>query len=255
MITLEVCRNTKLTPTFSTITLGGPEVEHLKPTGFDQTARLFFPREGQDRLRMPTRSSEAWMAEVLLMPKSSRPWVRNFTIRRVRPELGEVDVEFALHGDTPASLWARNARPGDQAGIFDMGVTYQPPAHAEWQLLAGDESAVPAVLAILEDAPATLTGEVFLEVPSTEDFRKDITVPGGVHVHWLARNGTGAQPGTVALEAVKESDLRPGPFYTWVAGESGLATGLRRHLVRERGVPKADISFFGYWRQGRSSPG
>ncbi|GAA0685250.1 siderophore-interacting protein [Streptomyces malaysiensis subsp. malaysiensis] len=255
MITLEVRGSTKPTPAFSVITLGGPELEHLKPMGFDQTVRLFFPREGQEGLRMPRLSSEAWMAELLLLPKSRRPWVRNFTIRRARPELGEVDIEFALHGDTPASTWARRARPGDPAGIFDMGLTYLPPAHAEWQLLAGDESAVPAILAILEHAPASLMAEVFLEVPGADDIRTDITAPDGVRVRWLARDGADALPGSLALDAIKESALRPGRFYTWVAGEAALATGVRRHLVRDRGVPKPDIAFFGYWRHGRSSPG
>ncbi|MYX57932.1 SIP domain-containing protein [Streptomyces sp. SID8382] len=255
MITLEVRGTTKPTPAFSVITLGGPELEHLKPMGFDQTVRLFFPREGQEGLRMPRLSSEAWMAELLLLPKSRRPWVRNFTIRRTRPELGEVDIEFALHGDTPASTWARRARPGDPAGIFDMGLTYLPPAHAEWQLLAGDESAVPAILAILEHAPASLVAEVFLEVPGADDIRTDIAAPDGVRVRWLARDGADTLPGSLALDAIKESALRPGRFYTWVAGEAALATGVRRHLVRDRGVPKPDIAFFGYWRHGRSSPG
>ncbi|MFD8283221.1 siderophore-interacting protein [Streptomyces solisilvae] len=255
MITLEVRGTTKPTPAFSVITLGGPELEHLKPMGFDQTVRLFFPREGQEGLRMPRLSSEAWMAELLLLPKSRRPWVRNFTIRRARPELGEVDIEFALHGDTPAATWARRARPGDPAGIFDMGLTYLPPAHAEWQLLAGDESAVPAILAILEHAPASLVAEVFLEVPGADDIRTDITAPDGVRVRWLARDGADTLPGSLALDAIKESALRPGRFYTWVAGEAALATGVRRHLVRDRGVPKPDIAFFGYWRHGRSSPG
>ncbi|RNF87165.1 siderophore-interacting protein [Streptomyces botrytidirepellens] len=256
MITLEVCRNTKLTPTFSTITLAGTELEHLKPVGFDQTVRLFFPREGQDRLRMPTLSNEAWMAELLLLPKSRRPWVRNYTIRQARPELGEVDIEFALHGDTPASTWARHARPGDPAGIFDMGVSYLPPRHAERQLLVGDESAVPAILAILEHAPASLSADVILEVPTTADIRPDITAPEGARVHWLPRNDASLLPGSLALQAAKDLPLPPpGRFYTWVAGEATLATGLRRHLVRDRGVPKPDIAFQGYWRHGRSSPG
>ncbi|MGC5012821.1 siderophore-interacting protein [Streptosporangium sp. DT93] len=255
MITLEVLANTALSPGFTTVTLGGPELEHLRPTGDDQTVRLFFPRDGQDRLRMPTFSNEAWMAELLLMPRSRRPWVRNFTIRRVRPELGEVDIEFALHGDAPASSWARSARPGSPAGIFDMGVSYLPPAGASWQLLVGEESAVPAILAILEHAPASLAAEVFLEVPRTEDIRPDVVAPEGVRVHWLARDGADGLPGTLALEAVRRSPLRPGRFYTWVAGEARLPTGLRRHLVNDRGVPKSDIAFLGYWRHGRSSPG
>ncbi|MEU8609093.1 SIP domain-containing protein [Actinoplanes sp. NPDC048791] len=49
--------------------------------------------------------------------------------------------------------------------------------------------------------------------------------------------------------------MPPSPFYTWVAGESRLATTVRRHLVNDRGVPKRDISFIGYWRLGRSAPG
>ncbi|MFC4498823.1 MULTISPECIES: siderophore-interacting protein [Streptomyces] len=261
MITLEVSRTTRVTPGFATVTLSGRELEHLTPMGFDQAVRLFFPREGQDALRMPSFSNEAWMAELLLTPKARRPWVRNFTIRRARPEVGEVDIEFALHGDGPASAWARRVRPGDPAGIFDMGVSYLPPAHAEWQLLVGDDSAVPAILAILEDAPASLVAEVYLEVPGPEDFRTDLTAPEGVRVHWLARTGeanrsaAAPRPGRLALEAVRASPLRPGRFYTWVAGESGLATGLRRHLVHDRAVPKADIAFIGYWRHGRSSPG
>ncbi|MFB4421761.1 siderophore-interacting protein [Streptomyces sp. QL37] len=255
MITLEVRRTARTTPGFLTVTLGGPGIEHLLPTGFDQAVRLFFPRAGQAGLTMPTLSSEAWMAQLLLLPKSRRPWVRNYTIRRVRPEHAELDIEFALHGPTPACTWALGARPGDPAGIFDMGLTYLPPADAERQLLVADESAVPAVLAILEDAPASLVAEVFLEVPETADIRKDIEAPEGVRVHWLPRDGSGGPPGRLALDAVRAAALPAGRSYTWAAGESGLATGVRRHLVRDRGVPRQDIAFHGYWRHGRSSLG
>ncbi|MFI0237729.1 siderophore-interacting protein [Streptomyces sp. NPDC016845] len=253
MITLEVRRTERISPTFLNVTLGGPEAAHLEPMGFDHTIRFFFPREGQTKLRMPRRDSEAWMAELLLMPKATRPRVRNYTVRRIRPELNEVDVEFALHGDSPASAWARDARPGDPAGIFDMGITYLPPEDVDWQILAGDESALPAVLAILDHAPATLTGEVFLEVPETADFRTGLTVPDGITVHWLARGG--AASGTLVQEAVACTELPPGRGYVWVAGEARLATGVRRHLVRDRAVPKSDIAFHGYWRHGRSSLG
>lgn len=256
MITLEVVRNTRLSPHFTSVTLGGPELERLRPMGFDQTVRLFFPREGQAGLRMPTLSNEAWMAQVLLLPKSRRPWVRNYTIRRVRPEAGEVDIEFVLHGDaSPASAWALRARSGEPAGIFDMGISYLPPAGVSWQLLTGDESALPAILAILDSAPASLVAEVFLEVPESADIRTDVRGPSGVRIHWLPRDGSGRAPGELALETVSRADLPEGRFYTWVAGESRLATGLRRHLVNERGTPKGDIAFLGYWRRGRSSPG
>ncbi|WP_328617436.1 siderophore-interacting protein [Amycolatopsis sp. NBC_00355] len=252
MITLEVRANTAPSPAFRTVTLGGPELTEFEPAGDDQAVRLFFPRAGQDGLRMPTLDHEGWMAEVLLMPKSRRPWVRNYTIRRSRP--GEIDIEFALHdGDAPAAEWARRARPGDPAGVFDLGVSYLPPPGVSWQLLAGDESALPAVLAILEGAPADLVAEVFLEVPAKSDIR-EVEAPPGVRVHWLPRQQSG-RPGTLALQAVRDADLPPGRAYAWVAGEAALATGVRRHLVRDRGWPKSDIAFLGYWRHGRASPG
>jgi len=252
MITLEVRANTAPSPAFRTITLGGPELAAFEPAGDDQAVRLFFPRAGQDRLRMPTLDHEGWMAEVLMMPKSRRPWVRNYTIRRSRP--GEIDIEFALHdGDAPAAEWARRARPGDPAGVFDLGVSYLPPDETDWQLLAADESALPAVLAILEGAPTDLAAEVFLEVPAKSDIRA-VEAPRGVRVHWLPRLRAG-RPGTLALQAVREADLPPGRAYAWVAGEAKLATGLRRHLVQDRGWPRSDIAFLGYWRHGRASPG
>jgi NADPH-dependent ferric siderophore reductase len=155
----------------------------------------------------------------------------------------------------PGLLLAQRARPGDPAGIFDEGITYLPTPAATWHLLAGEESALPAILSILESAPPELQAEVFLEVPLTADIRPEVTHPDGVRVHWLARDGSGARPGALVLDAVKNATLPDGPSYTWTAGESTLPTGLRRHLVTDRQVPKSEIAFIGYWRLGRSSPG
>ncbi|MFK0248767.1 siderophore-interacting protein [Amycolatopsis azurea] len=254
MITLEVRERVLLSPNFASVTLGGPALKDLVATGADQTVRLFFPREGQRRLRMPTFSNETWMAELMMLPKSVRPWVRNLTLRRARPADDEIDIEFALHENSPMCDWARGARPGDPAGIFDMGTSYRSPDDVGAQLVVADESALPAALAILDDAPESLVAEVFLEVPTAADIRRYDTTEG-VRIHWLSRDDPERRPGTLALEAVQRAALPPGRFYTWVAGESRLATSLRRHLVSERGAAKADISFAGYWRHGWSSPG
>ncbi|WNV92160.1 siderophore-interacting protein [Umezawaea sp. Da 62-37] len=255
MITLEVRRRESLSPGFASVTLGGPALRDLAVVGGDQTVRLFFPREGQAALRMPTASSEAWMAQVLVMPKSVRPLVRNLTIRRARPAEGEVDIEFALHGDSPMSSWVRRVRPGDQAGVFDMGTTYRRPEDARAQLLVGDGTALPAILAILDQAPPGLASEVYLEVPTAADVRDVPTAPG-MRIHWSVRDDVAdRRPGSAVLEAVRRAEVPPGRVYAWVAGESRLATSVRRHLVNDRGVPKADISFAGYWRHGWSAKG
>jgi NADPH-dependent ferric siderophore reductase len=256
MIPLEVRANVRLSPSFTRLTLGGDTLSELTAAGRDHTVRLFFPREGQSGLWLPSWQNDNWMAETLIQPKSRRPWVRNYTVRDHRPADGELDIEFALHGDDgPASAWAARARPGDPAGIIEEGYSYLPPENADRQLLVGDESALPAILSILATAPPTLTGDVFLEVPESGDIRTDVTRPPGVRMHWVPRDGAGSTPGALALDAVRTTADLGAPAYTWVAGESRLATGVRRHLTGDRGIPKADIAFIGYWRHGRSSPG
>ncbi len=255
MITLEVRSSTRMSDSFVRLTLGGPELRHFRPAGADQGIRLIFPRPGQPGLRMPTRHSDIGLAEMLLWPKATRPHVRNITVRRFRENENELDIEIAAHGDTPMSTWLRSVRPGQPAGIFDIGLTYNPPPPGCWQLLVGDESALPAIASILEQAPATFTGQAFLEVPRLGDVREDLIAPAGVKVTWIARGDSAITPGTVVLDDLRSSTLPEGPFTAWIAGESRLATGLRRHLVNDRGVPKKDITFVGYWREGRSSPG
>jgi NADPH-dependent ferric siderophore reductase len=253
MIRASVVRRVQTTKNFVTLTIGGPELDTFVPAGFDQCVRLFFRRDGQTGLTMPAVSNNAWIAQFFLTRPSARPWVRNYTVRAFRSDAQEMDIEFALHGDTsPASAFAMRAEPGDPVGIFDEGVGYWPTT--DEQLLVADESAVPAVLAILDHAPDDLRADVYLEVPDSADIRPLDSKPG-VKLHWLARDGSSEVPGLLALTTVKTADLPEGPLYTWVAGESGLVTGLRRHLVQDRRIPKSDVTFLGYWRHGKASPG
>ncbi|WP_338892188.1 siderophore-interacting protein [Rhodococcus sovatensis] len=262
MTALAVTGNVQLSPSFRRVSMGGEGLADLDYVGFDQTVRLFFPRDGQTQLRMPTVSNDAWLGQFLLQPKSRRPWVRNYTIRRFRPGDSEIDVDFVRHGDAnhasvagPASEWAEHAQPGDPVGIFDEGYTYLPPSDARWHLLAGEESAVPAILSILECVPDDLHAEVFLEVPLASDIPEKVYAPKSAQIHWTIRDDPSEVPGTKLLGKMKDATLPRGRFYTWVAGEHKLPTGLRRHLVNERGIPKSDITFGGYWRDGKSSPG
>lgn len=236
--------------------MAGAGLAELEYLGFDQVVRLFFPRDGQAQLTMPTVSNDAWMGQFLLQSKSRRPWVRNYTIRRFRPGDAEIDIDFVVHeGGGPASGWAEHARAGDPVGIFDEGITYLPPSDAQWHLLAGDESAVPAILSILECAPEDLRAEVFLEVPQASDIPEKVLAPESAQIHWVVRDDPREVPGTELLREMKGETFAPGKFYTWVAGEHKLPTGLRRHLVNDCGIPKSNITFGGYWRHGKSSPG
>jgi NADPH-dependent ferric siderophore reductase len=249
MLTLTVQARERITPNFMSITLGGADVQHLDHCGYDQAGRLFFGAT------LPTSTN--WMLQYTLQPALRRTRVRWYTIRRFHPQTAAFDIEVSLHASdgpaAPGTSWALTAEPGDQVAFLDEGYSYAPTAGATWQLLVGDESALPAILAILERSGTTLPAEVFLEVPTGDDVRGEITTPGDTTIHWLPRNDPAMKPGTLALQAVKDAKLRPGPFYTWTAGESALPTGLRRHLVNDREIPRSQVAFQGYWRHGRAS--
>jgi NADPH-dependent ferric siderophore reductase len=201
-------------------------------------------------------------------------------------------VDFVLHlaeGATgPASSWAAAAQPGDRLVVIaprrgqDFGGVEFDPGTARRLLLVGDETAVPAVAAILEQLPPGARGTAFLEVPVSGD-ALELDSPVGVEVVWLPRDGaplgqrlheavvahlgspvvssltaeeevedtvwetpTFSSSGEqIAAAATAHSDL-----YAWIAGESAVVTGLRRHLVRGQGIDRRQVAFMGYWRQG-----
>jgi NADPH-dependent ferric siderophore reductase len=242
-----------MTSNLKRITVASEELREFPWHGPDQWFRLFLPRDGQQRPVLPTRADD-WWPQIVAMPDEIRPWVRNYTVRYLRPELGEIDFDVVLHGTTgPASRWAHGATTGDWIGLLDQTAPYDPPAGARWQLVVGDETAVPAMSAIVENLRPGTDAQVLIEVPTAAD-RLDLSVPEGVRVTWLPRDGASyAEVGSLVVDAVRSASLgeaRGG--YAWVAGESGLVRDVRRHLVGQRGMAKGAVYFCGYWRRGVS---
>lgn len=283
VVMAEVVNTKRITPNMVRVTLGGDELARFTPAGYDQWFRLFLPRAGQDMLRLPKRTSGLWYAEYLTTPKARRPWVRNYTVRAARPDLNEIDVDFVLHdgpdegtGEAaehgpehaaehgpghaaehgPGAGFAQTAEPGLRVGILDQGISYDAGHEHDWTLLVADESGLPAVAGICESLPEGARGIAVVEVPTAGD-RQDVRAPSGVELRWVVRSDAHAVPGQAALAELRGLDLAGlgTEMYAFTIGESSLATGARRHLVNERGVPKTQVDFVGYWRHGRSSPG
>ncbi|GAA2675882.1 siderophore-interacting protein [Actinoplanes palleronii] len=257
---LEVTGQRRVSPTVVRVTLGGDGLERFTPLGFDQWFRLFLPREGQETLRLPTRTSSLWYAQYLATPKAKRPWVRNYTVRAFAD--GRLDVDFVIHTDAdgrcgPATAFALNAKPGDQVGLLDQGTSYHPRSgnprtEPDWTLLVADETGLPAVAGICGSLPADARGLAIVEIPVAAD-AQEFAVPAGVTVRWVARDEAGAEhavPGGLALSALRDSTLPDGAGYAYLVGESALATGARRFLIEERGFTKHQVDFVGYWRHG-----
>jgi NADPH-dependent ferric siderophore reductase len=236
------------------VTIGGADLAHFPYFGDDHAFRLFFARASQTALHLPPSEAKGWMVPYMRMPSAHRPHVRFYTVRSFRKHALELDIEFVVHGSgSPGSDWALRAQPGDDVGIFDEGAMYTPPPPGRgWQLLVGDESALPAILATVEQHP-DLESHVVMEVPTRGDVR-EIDLPAGSSIDWLPRDNPGLPPGGLALPALKNWGFpHTVPAATYVAGESGLVTGARRLLVRDRGLPKATVRFVGYWKSGQAS--
>jgi NADPH-dependent ferric siderophore reductase len=276
VLVAEVVTTKQVSPHLRRVTLGIDDIDRLTLVGDDQWFRLFLPRPGQDALKLPTRTSNlGWYAQYLATPRARRPLVRNYTIRAARPDLGEIDVDFVLHGHDdaaepgaptgPGAGFAVAARPGDRVGILDQGAYHRPRPGCAWTLLVADESGLPAVAGICESLPDDARGVAVVEVPTADD-RQDFRVPDGVDLRWVVRDRAAADdpalgevPGRAALafvrDAVRGAGLPAGDGYALVAGEQALAAGVRRHLVNDRQWPKAHVDFVGYWRHGKASPG
>ena len=303
---LRVSAVQQLTAHFRRITFTGSDLElfgsNAEGRTLDLRIKLMIPSPGHPLPELShVRGSlqEDWYHNWRMLDESVRGVMRTFTVRSLRrgtpgtgsraPVPAELDIDFALHLDGvsgPASEWASEAQPGDAMTIIGpcarwgecVGIEFVP-GFAQRVLLVGDETAVPAIAAILESLPAHIGGHAVLEVPEAADFQ-EMSTSSSVEVRWLAR-GSGAHGCALAAEVrsvvvpavcdrgedpedvdIDASILWETPaattghgLYAWIAGEAAVIRDLRRYLVREVGMDRNAVAFMGYWRQGQALPG
>lgn len=290
-----VCR---LSPSFVRLELAAPELAEVGLADgsdgpwWDQRFKLIVPHAGGG-LSSVADADASWLGNWLERPADERGHMRTYTVRELRGsgEQRRLVVDIVLHEGVsgPGSDWALGAEVGTRAvvllpkrGLPFGGIEFLPRPEQRL-LLVGDETAVPAICAILEHLPADAKGAAFLEVPYSADVQ-EVSAPAGIEVTWLAR---GVQAHGAALtaavtahlggavvpleipdevdpelwetpqwsssgEEINDDGSVRGDLYAWIAGEAGVVTGLRRHLVKERGMDRRQVAFMGYWRRGVS---
>lgn len=249
---LHVLRTEQVGPGMVRVTFGGEDLKALVSDGRDQRLKLFLAHEGQDAPVVPIEAGEDWFGAWTAMDANERAVMRTYTVRDARRDPDEMDIDFAMHGDTgPASRWARRARAGDRVIVIgpsapdNGGADFQPPAGSEWVLIAADETALPAVEGILRWLPADLPARVWLSVAHEGD-KRELPSAAQVDVRWFVRDG-GADPLPAAIEG---AELSEDTAYAWIAGEASMVRAVRRNLVRDRGFDRKTVTFTGYWRRG-----
>ena len=183
------------------------------------------------------------------LPREQWSRTRSYTVRDWDPETNRLTVDFVVHGDDGvAGPWARATRPGDLLQLTGPGGAYRPDPTAGAHLLAGDESALPAIAVALEHMPEEAEVAAVLQVPSRAH---EIALPAvpGLALTWLHGN----HPETV-LDAVRGLALTT-PVQAFVHGEAEMVRAVRRHLLVERGVSQEMLSASGYWKRDRTDEG
>lgn len=252
---VEVVRVVDLTPGMRRITLSGEQLREFisvngitQPAfdspGFDDDIRLVFCYPGQAEPVLPVEKEGG-----LEVPRDPRPLSREYTVRRWDPEARELDVDFVKHGIGVGTAWAHRAQAGDRIHFYGPSASRGLPKDADWLLVAGDDTAIPAIARLLDELTEDARTQVFIEVAEAAH-RLELQAPPGVEVTWLVRDGAEAGTTTLLVDAVKDTSWWQGRPFAWVAGERTAVRDLRRHLIEDRGMPKEDIDFTGYWRRG-----
>jgi len=238
-IMAHVVRVAELTPHMRRVTLGGEGLRSLVGQLLPADAiKLYLPLPGQPaphpRIFDLTAGRKAYH-------------VRAYTIRRFDPQALELDLDILNHGDGPGSAWARSVQPGDAVGFIGPRHDYRGAHGADWQVLAGDESALPAIAAILEQLPAGARAFAFIEVDGAAD-ELPIAVSGSVELQWLHRNGGQARDSRLLEEALRALPVPDGRGYCWVAGNSAVVHRIRHLLHHDWRLGKDQMTTMGYWR-------
>lgn len=245
---LTVVRVSEVTDRMRRVTLGGLQLgafeneglslAAFQSTGFDDHVKLVFASDGHIESALPVQ-----LAQTVDWPNAANREMRDYTPRRFDPAVGELDLDFVRHGDGPAANWAENVTVGDTLHIAGPKSSLVMPADVDWVILAGDETALPAIGRYLDERPSAAPVRIVVELRDPAA-RQALTLREGDTLSWI--DTPDGSPSALA-EAVRGIEWMPGSVYAWAAAESGALLPLRRWLSRERGVAKTHINVTGYW--------
>ncbi|MGW0878757.1 siderophore-interacting protein [Streptomyces sp. NPDC002671] len=245
--TAQVVRTERLTPHMQRVVLGGDGLRDFAADSCtDHYVKLLFGPAG---VTYPEPFDlERIRAE---FPREQWPVTRTYTVRAWDPERLELALDFVIHGDEGlAGPWSLRVRPGESVRFMGPGGAYAPDPGADWHLLVGDESALPAIARSLETLPRGARAHALVEVSGPEEEQK---VDSDVEIAWVHR---GDRPvGEALLEAVRALEFPEGRLHAFVHGEAGFVKELRRMLRVELEIPREDLSISGYWRLGHNEDG
>ena len=229
---LTVLRVTELTPRMRRITLGGAQLQGFISLGSDDHIKLLFANNAEE---------QAAMDAVDLPREGVKPTMREYTPRRIDLNSNELDLDFVLHGDGPASTWAAQAEPGHKLNIAGPRGSLVVPDIFDSYLLVGDETAIPAIGRRLEELPAGRKVLALIEIEDAQE-QQPLSSLADVEVIWIERHQRNV------LDVLRDVVLPEGRLYAWVALEKSLTRQAKALLLEEKGVNEEHLKAAAYWR-------
>ncbi len=226
-----------LSPAMRRITLNGTELEGFEVNDPASYMKLIFPEPGQTEPVRPLPDG----------PRATS--MRTYTPLAVRPDIGEVDVDFVLHGEGPASTWAAQAQIGQVLFLMGPGPGYKVDLQAAEHLLIGDDSALPAFETILSRLPATARVHVLMEVADAAEERTLHSL-GQLTTRWVVRGADNQHAGVALAQALRQGSAPSAESRVYLACEAAAMRRIRELLTSELGLGRSQIVGRGYWKLG-----
>ncbi|NHB87212.1 siderophore-interacting protein [Photorhabdus tasmaniensis] len=237
-----------VTPNMRSITFESENLDSYPTECEGGLVKIFLPLPGQIKPILPTLSPEG----PIWPTKELRPVTRAYTVRALRSEQKEIDIEFALHDHGgPAVEFAHRAKIGDWIGITNPGGPDPLLPKVSNYYMAGDPSSLPAIAALLGTIKPDAAGQVIIRIESEQDIQ-ELKKPEGITIHWI----TGGVEVTDKMVSTFKSWSLPTENVTfWLAGEDKMVKALRRYVRREKGYERHQLYAIPYWRHGFNEEG
>ncbi len=241
---LQVVRYEDITPHMRRITLTGNDTQNQEIFTPGMHIKVFIPQAHQEQPVFPRIEK----GRPVMPEKPEAPAVRTYTVRHYDAATGELSIDFVLHGDEgPASAWASRVEAGKYLGIAARAVKVF--MDTDWYLLAGDQTALPAISAILESLPASARGFAFVEIPDASE-EQPLTYTAQIPLKWLHRNGAAAGTSDLLRQAVEAISIPSENRYVWIAAESTKTKEIRDYLKQEYHLQNDELYAIAYWKLG-----
>ncbi|BCE01311.1 siderophore-interacting protein [Marinicellulosiphila megalodicopiae] len=209
--------------------------------------KVFLPLPHQTQPDLPYLEK----GKVMWPSKQNKPITRTYTVKKFDPTTLTLQVEFALHDHPgPACDWVKQCQIGDKLGVAGPGGPYPILAPADWHILAGDITAIPAIIALIENMPPNQHADVFLEVKHKQDIQK-LNVSECINVTWLVKKNN--QPSLLieqTINAIKPEFAES--VSAFIGGEHSQVVAIRDTLKQKYNLNKSLLYAVPYWANGQN---